>query len=309
MVQLDRQSSRHHDHPGHAGARARWRRAAMPRRMPRALGLSLRPWYSQHIRGTRIGSKAGTAGHPRTPRMPERQSIPPYVPWRTFENYLDGLREFGTSLPNVIDRDSMRTYSGATQSWLLSTLRSLNMIDEHGAPRPRLMQIVQASPDDRKPLYRQLIEAEYSFLDGIELRGATQRQLARAFESTGATGDTVRKCLAFFIGLAKAADLQLSPLIQKAGRRPKGGNGNKSKARGKTTVAAPKPPSPPGVDNASNGGIPHGFERMHIPGLRGSHIQFPSDLTEAHCDLFAGAIEFLRTTVQVRKKTEKGKYP
>ena len=239
--------------------------------------------------------------------MPEKQSIPPYVPWRTFENYLDGLREFGTSLPNVIDRDSMQTYSGATQSWLLSALRSLNMIDEKGEPRPRLTEIVQASPDDRKTLYQQLIEAEYGFLKEINLRGATQRQLASAFESTGATGDTVRKCMLFFIGMAKAAGLQLSPLIQKASRRPsKGGNGNKAKGRAKTPKEPPPPPPPPRVDGAGDGGVPQGFERMHIPGLRGGHIQFPSDLAEAHCDLFAGAIEFLRTAVQVRRKTEKG---
>lgn len=240
--------------------------------------------------------------------MSEKQSIPPYVPWRTFENYLDSLREFGTSLPNVIDRDSMQTYSGATQSWLLSALRSLNMIDEKGVPRPRLTQIVQASPDDRKPLYRQLIEAEYLFLKEIDLRGATQRQLAGAFESTGATGDTVRKCMLFFIGMAKAAELPLSPLIQKAGRRPsKGGNGNRAKPRAKTPQDPPPPSPPPGANGAGNGGVPQGFERMHIPGLRGGYIQFPSDLAEAHCELFAGAIEFLRTTVQVRKKTEKGK--
>ena len=241
--------------------------------------------------------------------MSEKQSIPPYVPWRTFENYLDSLREFGASLPNVIDRDSMPTYSGATQSWLLSALRALHMIDENGVPRPLLTQIVQAAPDDRQPLYKQLIETEYRFLKEIDLRGATQRQLAKAFESTGATGDTVRKCMLFFIGIAKAADLQLSPLIQKAGRRPsKGVNGNKPKGRGRTPRdPPPPPPPPPGVDGTGDGGVPQGFERMHIPGLRGGHIQFPSDLVDAHCDLFAGAIEFLRTTVQVRKKTEKGK--
>jgi hypothetical protein len=181
------------------------------------------------------------------------------------------------------------------------------MIDEKGAPRPRLMQIVQASPDDRKPLYRQLIEAEYRFLEGIELRGATQRQLVKAFESTGATGDTVRKCMAFFIGMAKAADLQLSPLIQKATRRSsKRGNDSKPKAA-KSGPPKDAPPPPPGTDDATDVGVRHEFERMHIPGLRGGYIQFPTDLAEAHCDLFAGAIEFLRTTVQVRRKTEKGK--
>ena len=232
-----------------------------------------------------------------------KKSLPPYVAWRTLENYLDGLRDFGDSLPNVIDRDSMRTYSGAAQSGLLSALRSLNMIDERGVPRPRLAQIVHASPDDRKPLYKQLIEAEYRFLDEIELRGATQRQLSRAFESTGANGDTVRKCVQFFIGLAKAADLPLSPLIQKATRRARTGGNGKPKTRARPPKVAP-PPIPVTRDG---GDAPEGFEQMKIPGLQGAHIQFPSDLAEAHCDLFAGAVEFLRTTVQVRKKAGKGK--
>ena len=232
-----------------------------------------------------------------------KKSLPPYVPWRSLENYLDGLRDFGSSLPNVIDRDSMRTHSWAAQSALLSALRSLNMIDERGVPRPRLAQIVHASPDERTPLYKQLIDAEYRFLEGIDLRGATQRQLAQAFESAGATGDTVRKCMQFFIGLAKAAELPLSPFIQKATRRSRGAGNGKPKTKAKPPKVA-TPPDPPATRDA--GGVPEGFEQMKIPGLRGAHIQFPSDLAEAHCDLFAGAVEFMRTTVQVRKKTGKG---
>lgn len=155
----------------------------------------------------------------------EARSIPPYVPWRTFENYLDGLKAFGPHLPNVIDRDSMRTLSGAMQSWLLTALRSLNMIDDDGIPRPRLQQIVHATPDERKPLLKQVIDAEYPFLRDINLRGATPKQIEAAFETTGATGDTVRKCIAFFIGIAKAADIPLSSLIVKARRQTKPSNG------------------------------------------------------------------------------------
>lgn len=175
----------------------------------------------------------------------DRRPTPPYVPWRTFESYIEGLKGFGDSLPNVIDRDSMRTLSGATQSWLLSGLRALNMIDENGAPKPRLNQIVKADADERKTLYKQLISAEYKFLDGINLAGATPRQLDTAFESTGATGDTVRKCIAFFIGLAKAADVPLSSLIQKGRRRPARTNGNSRPARRFT----PSPPPPTAKDS------------------------------------------------------------
>jgi hypothetical protein len=153
----------------------------------------------------------------------EEKKILPYVPWRTFEGYLDGLKAFGPDLPNVIDRDSMRTYSGAMQSWLLNALRSLNMIDENGVPRPRLKQIVHASAEGRKPMYRQLLEAEYDFVRQINLQGATPKQLEQAFLSTGATGDTVFKCMGFFVGLAKASGMPLSPLILKIRRPPRNG--------------------------------------------------------------------------------------
>ncbi len=164
--------------------------------------------------------------------------IPPYVPWRTLETYFDGLKAFGPELPNVIDRDSMRTFSGAMQSWLLSALRSLNMIDDAGVPKPRLKQIVHASPEERQPMYRQVIEAEYQFLRGINLQGATPKQIEMAFESTGATGDTIRKCIAFFVGMAKAANLPLSHMLITKLRRKPSGNGA-SGAKGKK----PKPAS------------------------------------------------------------------
>ena len=176
----------------------------------------------------------------------ERQRpVPPYLPWKTFENYIDGLKVFGDHLPNVIDRDSMRNLSGAMQSWLLSGLRSLNMIDENGSPNPRLKQIVQATPDARKALYKQVIEAEYKFLNGINLQGATPKQIEAAFETTGATGDTVRKCIVFFVGLAKAADIKLSPLIQKVRRRPAKVNGAGKKDATPKDAPPPAPPTPP----------------------------------------------------------------
>lgn len=177
----------------------------------------------------------------------DRRPVPPYVPWRSFETYIDGLQAFGPAMPNVIDRDSMRTFSGSTQAWLLSALRSLNMIDEHGIPRPRLKQLVAATPDQRKSLYKQIIDAEYKFLSDINLQGATPKQIDAAFESTGATGDTVRKCIAFFVGMAKAADIPLSPLIEKVRRRPSS-NGQKKK---------PKPAPTPQHRNPNDGTVQH----------------------------------------------------
>lgn len=155
----------------------------------------------------------------------QKRQLPPYVPWRTFETYLDALKAFGPTLPNVIDRDSMRTFSGATQTWLLHALRSLNFIDDGGVPKPRLNQIVHANADERKPMYRQVLEAEYPFIKGVNMQGVTPKQLEGAFEEAGATGDTVRKCMSFFVGMAKAADLPLSALVLKVRRRTTPRNG------------------------------------------------------------------------------------
>jgi hypothetical protein len=113
-------------------------------------------------------------------------------------------------------------------------------------PRPRLKQIVDASPEQRKSLYKQIITAEYKFLDGINLQGATPKQIESAFETTGASGDTVRKCIAFFISMAKAADVPLSPLIEKARRRPaKNGNGAARPKVRRAQAASPSSPKPP----------------------------------------------------------------
>jgi hypothetical protein len=163
--------------------------------------------------------------------------VPPYVPWRTFETYIDGLKALGPQLPNVIDRDSMRTFSGATQSQILSSLRWLDAIDDGGVPKQWLKQVVHAgSAQERKHLYDQIVKSRYSFLNGINLQGATPKQIETAFEAAGASGDTVRKSISFFIGLAKAAGVPLSPLIEKTRRRPTNG-GAKPKKRAATPVS------------------------------------------------------------------------
>jgi hypothetical protein len=173
----------------------------------------------------------------------DKRPLPPYLPYRSFTTYLDGLRAFQ---PQVIDRSSMRSFSGAIQSWLLNGLRYLNMIDDNGLPRQRLTQIAKASPEERKPMLRQLIEAEYGFLkdQGVDLGAATPRQLDLAFESMGAQGDTVRKCVAFFLAMAKDAGLHLSPLLAKSHRRAGSSRTNGQTKRAHLASQTTAPPAP-----------------------------------------------------------------
>ena len=71
--------------------------------------------------------------------------------------------------------------------------------------------------------------ADENFLDN-----GTYRQLSEAFARTGATGDTLRKCVAFFLLMAHDADLQLSPHFNARGTRSAAAPRRRRVAGGKT---------------------------------------------------------------------------
>lgn len=154
------------------------------------------------------------------------RQLPPYVPWRTFKNFIDGLR---SNMPTRIDKSLMGSMSGATQGQLISALRFMGLTADNGSPTPRLREFVTADGEDRAQklsdmlfdAYRTILDAavdpgepDFNFLDN-----GTYRQLSDAFAATGATGDTLRKCIAFFLQLARDADLEFSPHFRLRGRR------------------------------------------------------------------------------------------
>jgi Family of unknown function (DUF5343) len=156
----------------------------------------------------------------------ETRQLPPYVPWKTFKNFIDGLR---SNMPSRIDKSLMGTMSGATQGQLISALRFMGLITDNGTPTARLREFVKAEGEDRTQkmsdmffdAYRTITEAaadpgepDFNFLDN-----GTYRQLSDAFATTGATGETLRKCVAFFLLMAKDAGLELSPHFTVRGSR------------------------------------------------------------------------------------------
>jgi len=60
----------------------------------------------------------------------------------------------------------------------------------------------------------------YPFLfTRFDLERATLQEVEGKFSHAGASGDTFRKCLAFFLSAASAADIPTSPFIPRIGRR------------------------------------------------------------------------------------------
>ena len=136
-----------------------------------------------------------------------RQPLPPYVPWKTFVTFLDSLRQ---GIPSRIDRTVMPTFSGAMQSQVMSALRYLGLIDEQGRPLDALSQLVTSESTQREEILRDILDRAYRFLADLNIGTATSGQLEEAFKRAGATGDTVRKCIAFFLAANQYAGVSLS---------------------------------------------------------------------------------------------------
>lgn len=145
-----------------------------------------------------------------------RKSLPPYVSYRTFRNFIDGLQ---LGIPARIDRSYWGDrWSGSNGTQLMTALRFLGLIDSDGIPQTRLKQLVSARGTQRPEILKQITYTAFSFLAGRSLdpQVATYAQLEEAFYNTyQVTGDVARKCIKFFISLESDAGIILSPFIVK----------------------------------------------------------------------------------------------
>ncbi|MDV2989453.1 MAG: DUF5343 domain-containing protein [Dehalogenimonas sp.] len=150
--------------------------------------------------------------------LPVTKSLPPYVSYRTFWNFLDGLK---AAIPARIDRSFWGDkFSGSTGGQLISALKYLKMIDAAGIPTLRLRQIVFAKGQQRSDLLQQLAHEAYPFfLQALDPATATYSQLEEKLrENFPITADVNRKCIKFFIGMADEAGITLSSFITRKSR-------------------------------------------------------------------------------------------
>jgi hypothetical protein len=141
-------------------------------------------------------------------------SVPPYVPYRSFRNFLDSLRQ---GIPSRIDRSVMPSMSGALQSQLTAALRSLGLITTTSQPTDLLPKLVNSEGPERAKTLSLILFAAYPYLfhsEDFDIKGATPRMLQEKFIGTGASGGTVDKCVNFFLAAAKDAALELSPHLK-----------------------------------------------------------------------------------------------
>ena len=159
----------------------------------------------------------------------QKSAIPPYVPYRTFTNFLD---KFKQGVPGRIDRQFMAGMSGGAQSQVTAALRYLGFISANNLPLDSMKTFVAAEGDERKKLLKGIIEKSYPFLFDahFDLSSATASQLREAIEeNTSATGATVNRCIAFFKDAASDAGFSVSPYIKQ--KKPRNGAPRKRAAQ------------------------------------------------------------------------------
>ncbi len=172
--------------------------------------------------------------------------IPPYIAYRTFSNFLRELKARG--LPARIDRSVMAHKSGTVQSQLLLALRYLGLIKESGQPTQRLKRLLESDHPERRTVLREALEASYGFVfsPAFGLETATSHQAEELFQRTGASGETVRRCLSFFLAAARESGISVSPYIKPHQRK-------KSRSRKRVPVNTEPTKSGPSSPAAESG--------------------------------------------------------
>jgi hypothetical protein len=155
--------------------------------------------------------------------------LPPYLTYATWQKLLEALHKH---TPLQLDRsyfDELKT-SVSTALTVRGTLLFLDLVDSSDRPTEKLLKLVQSDEANKKTILREIMQSAYQpILEGLDLGYATSGQLQERFRKYGAEGNIGRKCLSFFLALAKDAEINLSPSLlgksrvgapQKVGSKP-----------------------------------------------------------------------------------------
>ncbi|MCL2281070.1 MAG: DUF5343 domain-containing protein [Dehalococcoidia bacterium] len=149
---------------------------------------------------------------------PSKKLLPPYVSYRTFLNFIEGLQH---TMPARIDRSYWgERLSGSTGAQLVAALRFLDLVDVSGFPTVKLRQLVGSREDQRTEILKKITQESYGFFLGqVDPQTATYAQLEEAFhDNYQLANDVARKCIKFFIELAGTSGMKISPFVTKKNR-------------------------------------------------------------------------------------------
>jgi hypothetical protein len=223
--------------------------------------------------------------------------LPPYMTPGVFKTAIETLA--GATVPTgPLDRRVLDKMSGADHGALMSGLGFLGYVDEDRKATAEYRELIQAWQTDNTKYQALLFEAlsvKYADIIGdVNVQTGTAAELEKAFKSYGVqAGQMLTKTIRFYVKMLAECGIDVSPHILKA--KPRAPRGTKKTEKQQSGGIAS------GTAHAPKEHItPKGFERMPVPGLPDAFVQFPLNLTEAHCDLFDSVVKVLRTFAKGR---------
>jgi hypothetical protein len=153
---------------------------------------------------------------------------PPYPPFRTFWNFIQGLEE---PLPQVFEKSFFGSRSGSSRSALVAALKFFGLIDQQKRPTPKLRALIEKV--DAESL-RALLEESYPAVIGLGLADATRGQVDTALRDMGAPPSLLPKCRSFFVQAATEAGIEVSPFLKEAATGGSPSNGRPRQQRAST---------------------------------------------------------------------------
>ncbi|MCL1885623.1 MAG: DUF5343 domain-containing protein [Dehalococcoidia bacterium] len=220
---------------------------------------------------------------------PSKKLLPPYVSYRTFLNFIEGLEQ---TIPARIDRSYWgERLSGSTGAQLVAALRFLDLVDVSGFPTLKLRQLVGSREDQRAEILKQITLESYSFFfeSQVDPQSATYAQMEEAFhDNYQIANDVARKCIKFFIGLAGNSGMKISPFVTKKNRTSRPTASAKKSSKIQTKNAGTEIP-------ISSATVPNGIslDKLLIDKFPGFDPSWPDDVK---IKWFAAFDELLKRT-------------
>ena len=185
---------------------------------------------------------------------------PPAGSFETLTNFIDQFKK--TPVPSQIDRSVFpSTMSGGNQSFILNSLKFLDLISSSDVPEPIFHEMVAADKDARMALWAQIVRSRYAFVfDGVDIERTTSSVVIEKFRKRNISGDTVRKAITFFLHAAKAGGVKISPHVKAPRPAPTG-----TRPRNKKETAAGGRSTPPAETNNTGSNTGHSGVQGETP--------------------------------------------
>ena len=167
---------------------------------------------------------------------PDRRA-PPYVAYRTWETFLQQLKQDAwPDLPQQIDSSVWADwgFNGSNQSALKRALVFLGLTTDDYRPTEDMTELIRSQENevDRKAVLERIVHDRYLLVLGdMDLGSATRQQVRAAFQRAGSGTKTADKAVSFFVAIAQdAGGIVLGTQLRKRNRRSptRGGTSRKT---------------------------------------------------------------------------------